>query len=106
MEWDTISKDYDERKEREKELGIQQVREKFEELVGKMNSEDFDNFEEGILPSAVTNLVDIDPLTGNFVSKDYPDITIATIYDIFDAKERRLNALVNNDELNTCDYGS
>ena len=67
---------------------------------------DFDNFEEGILPSAVTNLVDIDPLTGNFVSKDYPDITIATIYDIFDAKERRLNALVNNDELNTCDYGS
>lgn len=106
MDWDKISKDYDERKEREKELGIQQVREKFEELVGKMNSEDFDNFEEGILPSAVTNLVDIDPLTGNFVSKDYPDITIATIYDIFDAKERRLNALVNNDELNTCDYGS
>ena len=33
----------------------------------------------------------VDPKTGYFVAKDYNDIVIGTIYDIFDAREEYLN---------------
>ena len=46
-----------------------------------------DDFEEGVLPASLTAIIDVDPKTGNFVSKEYPDIVIGTIYDVFEAVE-------------------
>lgn len=91
MNWEEIVKDYEERKEKEKQLGINIVRETYDKLIKEMDSEDFDKFEDGELPSGFETIIIIDPKTGNFVSKDYPDITIGTIYDIFDEKEFRAN---------------
>lgn len=93
MDWETILSDYTERMEREKELGITQTREKFAEVLSKMSSTDFEDFEDGELPAALMSIISVDPQTGNFVSKDYPDIVIGTIYDVFDARDERLNSL-------------
>jgi hypothetical protein len=41
--------------------------------------------DEGILPSKLENLIDIDPVTGLFVSKEYPDIVIGKVVDMIDA---------------------
>ena len=87
MDWEKIKADYVERLRREKELGIEKVREKFNSVLDEMTTEIFDEFEEGNIPSSLSAIIDIDPKTGNFVSKEYPDIVIGTIYDIFDAME-------------------
>jgi hypothetical protein len=41
----------------------------------------------------LSDIITVDPITGNFVSKKYWDIVIGTIYDVFDAVEERLNDL-------------
>ena len=89
MNWDDIVNDYRKRKQREKELGIEKVRTIFDEVINNMTSDMFEDFENGDLPAQLTSIINIDPKTGNFVSKDYPDIVIGTIYDVYDAMEAK-----------------
>lgn len=90
MNWEDILKDYDERMEREKQLGIDHVREEVDKAIEKMTSEEFDAFEDdGEIPNSLKKLVDFDPVTSNFVDKTYPDIVIITIYDILEAREAK-----------------
>ena len=92
MNWDEIVKDYDERMAREKQLGIDHIREEVEKAIDKMTGEDFDAFEdEGEVPASLKKLVDFDPVTSNFVDKTYPDIVIMTIYDLLDARYSKDN---------------
>ena len=92
MNWDEILKDYDERKEREKQLGIDHVRESVENALEKLTAEEFDAFEDdGEIPASLKKLVDFDPVTSNFVDKTYPDIVIITIYDLLDARYSKEN---------------
>ena len=35
--------------------------------------------EEGVLPSKLEKIIDIDPVSGFFVSKEYPDIVIGSV---------------------------
>ena len=91
MNWEEIKADYEYRMMREKQLGINAVRERFNIALENMSGSDFENFEDGELPSSLIDIIMIDPKTGNFVSKDYPDIVIGTIYDVFDAREEYLN---------------
>lgn len=91
MDWEKIKSDYIERKRREKELGIELVREKFNAILDNITTDMLDDFEEGVLPSSLTAIIDVDPKTGNFVSKEYPDIVIGTIYDVFDAVEENFD---------------
>ena len=89
MDWDEIFCDYHQRLENEKNLGITKIREKFDEVLENLSSTDIEKFEDGELPSGLSSIISIDPQTGNFVAKDYPDIVIGTIYDVFDAIENR-----------------
>lgn len=91
MDWDKIVADYRQRKQREKELGIEKIRTVFDEVINNMSSDVFDDFESGELPASLTSIIDIDPKTGNFVAKEYPDIVIGTIYDVYDAMESKMD---------------
>jgi len=93
MVWNEILSDYHVRMEREKELGINKVRELFENTLSEMSSEDFDKFSEGEIPKKLAGIIELDPSTGDFVSKDYPDIIIGTINDVLDAEEYKSNML-------------
>lgn len=88
MNWDEIVKDYDERQEREKQLGIDIVRAKYDEIINSLTKADIDNIsEEGELPAELMKIVDIDPKTGDFVSKNYPDIIIGSMRDLFEEND-------------------
>ena len=91
MNWEEIKADYEYRMMREKQLGINAVRERFNIALENMSGSDFENFEDGELPTSLTDIIMVDPKTGMFVSKEYPDIVIGTIYDVFDAREEYLN---------------
>ena len=86
MNWDDIHNNYLDRMRREKELGVDNVRKIYEEVLSTLTQSDIDILEEeGVLPSKLESLIDIDPITGLFVSKEYPDIVIGKIVDMIDA---------------------
>ena len=66
---------------------------RFAKALENMTSSDFDNFDDGELPTSLTDIIMVDPKTGNFVSKEYNDIVIGTIYDVFDAREEYVNRM-------------
>lgn len=84
MDWGKIVNDYNNRKEREKQLGIDKVRDIFFDEIDKMDEEDIEKFIDGELPGKLQKIIMLDPKTCNFVSKEYPDIVIGTIYDILE----------------------
>ena len=85
MDWNAIHTDYIERMQREKELGIDNVRKVYEETIREFTLSDIEEIEEnGVLPDKLEKIIDVDPKTGNFVSKEYPDIIIGTLSDIID----------------------
>ena len=86
MDWEKIKKEYTERIEREKQLGIDKVREAYETALNNLSIDEIDKFEDdGKIPSEIEKLVNLDPVTNNFISKDYPDTIIGNMYDILDS---------------------
>jgi hypothetical protein len=86
MNWDDIYGEYNERLARERELGIDNVRKIYEEVLATLTQSDIDALEDdGTLPSKLEKIIDIDPITGFFVSKEYPDIVIGNVNDMLDA---------------------
>ena len=86
MDWEKIKKDYTERIEHEKQLGIDKIREAYETALNNLSIEEIDKFEDdGKIPSEIEKLVNLDPVTNNFISKDYPDTIIGNMYDILDS---------------------
>jgi len=99
MNWEEILKDYHERIEREKELGINKIKELFETtLYNNMSGDDFEKFSEGELPKNLAEFIELNPETGDFVSREYPDIVIGTINDVLDAEEYLSNMATSEDE--------
>jgi hypothetical protein len=71
---------------RERELGIDNVRKTYEDIIATLTQSDIDAIEEdGTLPAKLEKIIEIDPITGFFVSKDYPDIVIGNVNDMLDA---------------------
>lgn len=95
MDWGEIKRDYLERMEREKQLGVDRVKDAFQKALDNLTYDEFDKFLEGELPKSIDDIVDIDPNSGGFVHKEYHDIVIGTIYDVFDAMEDK--TLANGD---------
>ena len=88
MDWNNIKNDYLQRIEREKQLGIDKVRELYEEALNNLTEDEVNKFEdEGKIPSDIEKIVDFEPSTNNFVSKEYPDTIIGSMYDIIDVYE-------------------
>ena len=98
MDWEKIKSDYIERTEKEKQLGIDKVREQFDSIINNLKPEDLDEIEDGILPSAMEKLVVLDPKTSRLMSKEFDDVVIATIYDLFDLREYLMNKKVEEIE--------
>ena len=101
MDWDEIQRDYLERMEKERQLGIDKVKAKFAEIVFNMTLDEIEDFEDGDMPKAMLEIVDVDPISGKFMSKEYKDIVIGTILDVLDAKEEKINALEFENEIET-----
>ena len=87
-----------ERIEKEKQLGVDKIREQFDSIINNLKPEDLDEIEDGVLPSAIEKLVVLDPKTSRLMSKEFDDVVIATIYDLFDLREYLINKKVEEIE--------
>lgn len=87
--WEDIVKDYEERMEREKELGIDKEKAALEEIISNLSAGDIALFmNEGTVPSQILKISNLDPITFKLMSKNYPDIEIGSLNDIVDASEK------------------
>lgn len=83
MNWEEIVNDYNNRIENEKHNGIFEVRENVLNILNELSSSDKNKILiNGDIPSKISNVVDIDPLTGNFVSKKYPEYIILSLSEL------------------------
>lgn len=90
MDWNEIVKDYNERIEKERELGINKIREVFEKSLDKLSGDDFIAIiEENTLPSSMAKVAVIDKDNGDIMAKDFPDMKISSISDIIDYRHQK-----------------
>ena len=103
MDWEKIKTDYLERKEKERQMGIDKVRELFDSAIEGLTYDDIDDIQDGKIPSSIEKIAVIDPVTFNFVSKEDNTIVLGTIYDIFDAikyqSDKKNTAIENSIEI-------
>ena len=86
--WEDIKNDYLERMSKEKELGIDKDKEVYIKAINNLSRDEIIEFcEDGEMPPSIANIIDVDPVSGNFVSKKYPDVKIGSIDDILDRYE-------------------
>lgn len=86
--WEDTVKDYERRMEEERVNGIAAEKEYFQSVLCELEEEEIDDFiEEGTLPSAMEKIVELDPLSSNFISKKHEGAVIGTIDDFFNRKE-------------------
>lgn len=99
VEWSEIVRDYEETLKREREIGIDKVREEYSRLCEGLTEEEIEAIlDEGELPKNFNKIVSVDPMTGDFLANDYPDVVIGKLSDIIDLIERRrYNSTLNGD---------
>lgn len=86
--WESIKNEYVTRLTKEKELGIDKEREEYNNALDKLSSDEINAFiEDGELPKSLSKIIDIDPKSNNFISKNYSDIVIGSITDIIEKNE-------------------
>lgn len=88
MNWEEIKGDYDKRQEEEKQRGIDIVRKIYDETLSNLTkTEKEELLEEGVLPSKLESVIFLDPVTGEFMCKQYPDYKIGSCLDILELNE-------------------
>lgn len=87
IDWEKTKQDYLDRMEEEKKRGIDIIREKYDKIIENLNDDDLDKLYEGELPAELEKIVDIDPVNGWFVCKQYPDYKIGSILDLLEKAE-------------------
>ena len=91
MNWADIVADYDRRRAEEEANGIAQIRDNFETAFLNLSREEqMALIEEGTIPKVLSEYVEIDPSTGNFVSKKFKGYVIMTIAQLIERIENNL----------------
>lgn len=82
MDWEKIKSDYIERMENERNLGIDKIKETYNDVVENMKQSEIEAFISGTLPKSLSDIIELDPKSTNFVSKKFPGVVIGNINDI------------------------
>ena len=86
MNWDEIVGDYDRRMEEEEINGIKDVRFAFGVAFDHLSMEEkIAMVEDGDIPKSLSVMVDVDPNTGNLVSKKFPECVLLTISEMIES---------------------
>ena len=82
MDWEAIKTEYLSREEEERKLGIDKIREQYEEIVENMSQADVTAFVNGNPPKALMAIVEPDPKSSHFLARDFPGVVIGNVMDI------------------------
>ena len=82
MDWEVIKADYIAREEEERRLGIDKIREEYQEIVDSMTNEDIIAFMNGKISKKLLAIIEPDPKSSNLMSRQFPGVIIGNISDI------------------------
>jgi DNA polymerase elongation subunit (family B) len=82
MDWEAIKTEYLSREEEERKLGIDKIREQYEEIVENMSQADVTAFMNGNPPKNLMAIVEPDPKSSHFLARDFPGVVIGNVMDI------------------------
>ena len=86
--WEDAVADYYDRMEKERQAGIEAAKEEYQKLIDALTIDEIDKFlDEGELPSSILKIVDVDPNTTYFISKNFEDVKIGEIFDFIEKRE-------------------
>ena len=98
-DWETIKNEYLKKIEKEKNLGIDIEKEKFNKYIEKLTKCDVDKFiNEGVIPESLLKISDYDVKTNNFISKKYNDIPIGNINNILDKEFKSYDGVLKTND--------
>lgn len=83
MDWEAIKSDYLARKDEERNLGIDKIREQYENIIANMTQADVTAFINGNPPKSLMAIVEPDPKSSNLVSRQFPGVVIGNVADIW-----------------------
>lgn len=85
MNWENIINDYQERMEEAKRLGILEIKETVLQSINELSSSDKNKIIlNGEIPSKILTMVNVDPLSGNLVSKTHSDSIILSLSELIE----------------------
>ena len=82
MDWEAIKTEYLAREEEERKLGIDKIREQYEEIVENMTQAEVTAFMNGNPPKSLMAIVEPDPKSSHFLARDFPGVVIGNVMDI------------------------
>lgn len=86
--WEDAVADYYDRMEKERQAGIEALKEEYQKLIDALTIDEIDKFlDEGELPSSILKIVDVDPNTTYFVAKNFEGVKIGEIFDFIEKRE-------------------
>lgn len=86
--WEDAVADYYDRMEKERQAGIEAVKEEYQKLIDALTIDEIDKFlDEGELPSGILRIVDVDPNSTYFIAKNFEDVKIGEIVDFIEKRE-------------------
>jgi hypothetical protein len=83
MDWEKIKAEYTSRVEEERKLGIDMIREQYEDIVEKMTQSEVTAFMNGNIPKQLLAIVEPDPKSTNLMSRKFPGVVIGNVADIY-----------------------
>jgi hypothetical protein len=83
MDWEKIKTEYTNRVEEERKLGIDMIREQYEDIVEKMTQSEVTAFVNGNIPKQLLAIVEPDPKSTNLMSRKFPGVVIGNVADIY-----------------------
>ena len=83
MDWEAIKTEYLAREEEERRLGIDKVREQYEEIVENMSQADVTAFMNGNPPKNLMAIVEPDPKSSHLMARQFPGVIIGNVMDIW-----------------------
>jgi hypothetical protein len=83
MDWEAIKAAYLANEDAERKLGIDKIREQYDEIVENMSQAEVTAFMKGNPPKALMEIVEPDPKTSNLMSRKFPGIIIGNVMDIW-----------------------
>ena len=95
MDWETIKEEYLTKEEEERNLGIDKIREQYDEIIENMTQDDVKAFMNGNPPKSLMAIVEPDPKSSNLLSRRFPGVVIGNVADIW---KRYVPAEEENDD--------
>lgn len=89
-DWEEVKREFLQKEEEERRTGIDKEREAYSKVIDNLKNDDLEQFiEDGELPEGLLKIIEVDPASGAFMSRNFEDLRLGSVDDLLDLYETR-----------------